>query len=403
MATKPVAPTQPVAPVSCPNCGAQFNVQLQSIINGQNPSQKAALLQGRINMVQCPQCGQIAPLNAPVLYYDLEKELAFVFVPNGLQMTPAEQEKIVGGLTKNLMNTLPQEQHRFYLFNPKPFLVLENMIKAILEKDGITEEMYEAQKAKVQLLETLLKMEDEAAIKAKVKENDHLLDREFFEILTASMQAAQYEGNTSGAQALFGLRAFLAAESSQGTQAVAEIDEQLGIVYLKNQEDLLEKLQNAKDEAEFEGWTAAGHQMLDYQFFQYLTAKIDAAAKAGQKKEEQRLKALRTKILETKGRQEEESRVTFQKSADLLKAILQSDDPPQMIESRLEELDETFFAILSANIQEARRQKQDKMAEAMEMVGNMAMALLHQRHGGQTETPPPTEEPASPPPKIHLP
>ena len=393
--------TQQVAPVTCPVCAAQFTAPIESIVNGQNPSQKSALIQGRLNIVQCPQCQQLAPITAPVFYFDLEKELSLVFVPNSLQMTQVEQEKIVGSLTNAVFNALPEEQRKFYLLNPKPFLGMESLIKAVLEADGITEEMYEAQKAKIQLLEEFLHLEDETKLKAKIQENDKLLDREFFEILTASMQAAQYEGNAAGAQALFALRAYLAQESSQGTEIVAEIDKELGIVSLRGAEDLLERLQAAESEDEFEQLIAAGHQMLDYQFFQTLTDQIDQVKKSGDKEHASRLTVLRSKILDVKSQQEEQSRQVFEKSAQLLKTVLQSKDPLKMLEERLDEIDEPFFAILSANIQEAQRQQQMETAQALEMLGNAAMALIQQ------QSTPPTEEPSAPeaPPKptIHLP
>ena len=69
--------TQQVVPVTCPNCQAQFTAPIHSIIDGQDPALKAALLQGRLNVAQCPQCGFSDILNSPVLYYDPEKELAF--------------------------------------------------------------------------------------------------------------------------------------------------------------------------------------------------------------------------------------------------------------------------------------------------------------------------------------
>lgn len=377
--------TQQVAPVRCPVCATQFTAPLENVIDGQNLTQKSAFLQGRVNMVQCPQCKRVVPLNVPLLYYDLAKELAYVFLPNGLQITAAEQTRIIGSLTNGLVNTLPAEQRKFYLLNPKPFLSMESLIKAILEADGVTPEKYEAQKAKIQLLETFLQTEDEATLKAKIKENDAHLDREFFEILTASMQAAQMEGDMAGAQTLFALRAFLAQESTQGSEVVAEIDQELGLVYLSGPDDLLEKLQNAETDEEFEGWVAAGHQLLDYQFFQKLTAQIDTASQVGNQQKAQVLKALRTKILDTKGRQEEASRVAFQKSAQLLKDVLQASDPSKTLADRLDEIDEPFFTILSANIQEARRQKQEQVAEVMEMLGNMAIALLQARLTAQAK------------------
>jgi hypothetical protein len=72
------------------------------------------------------------------------------------------------------------------------------------------------------------------------------------------------------------------------------------------------------------------------------------------------------------------SRAALQKSAALLREVLQSRDPEKTLAQKLDQIDEAFFAILSANIEEARRQKQDEAAQAMEMIGNMAMAMLQE-------------------------
>lgn len=376
--------TQQIVPVVCSNCRTQFNVPVVPIVDGQNPALKSAFLQGRFNAVQCPQCGFVNSLNIPMFYYDLEKELALVLSPNSLSLSGAEQDKIIGSLTNSLVNSLPAEQRKFYLLNPKLFLTFESIMKAILEADGITEEVLEAQKAKVKLLEEFLQVRDETTLQAKVKEHDAELDRDFFEILTASMQAAQMEGNRAGAQALYALRSVLAQLSSQGQQAVAEIDSSLGLVHITSREDLLEKLQNAPTEEEFEAFMAAGHPLLDYTFFQQLTAQIDGLTKAGNGKQAETLKNLRTKILDTKTRQEEESRAALQQSVALLRDILQSRDPQKVLADRLDQIDESFFAILSANIEEARRQNQNEAAQAMEMIGNMAMAMLQESMANST-------------------
>jgi hypothetical protein len=394
-----MATTQQVALVSCPNCRAQFNAPIENIIDGQNPIVKSAFLQGRLNVAQCPQCGFVSPLNTPILYFDLEKELALVLNPNGLTMAGGDQEKMIGRLTNTLVNSLPAEQRKFYLFNPKVFLTMESIVKAILEADGITEEVLQKQKAKIKLLEEFLQVKDEATLKEKVKTYESELDRDFFEILTASMQAAQMEGDRAGAQTFYALRTLIAQFSPRGQDIVAEIDASMGLVHIRSHEDLLEKLQQAQTNDEFEALIAAAYSMLDYVFFQKLTAQIDQAAAAKNTQKANRLKDLRTRILETKARHEETSRQALQKSADLLKKVLQSREPQKVLAQNLAEIDESFFMILSANIEEARRQKQEQAAQAMEMVGHMAMSMLQEQFA-QTETE--AEAQAKPAPSVIL-
>ena len=390
--------TQQVVPVSCPNCRFQFTAPVQSIIDGQDPAQKSTFLQGGINIAQCPQCGFTDVLRTPILYYDLEKELAFVFAPNDLQLSGAGQEKIIGNLTNALTNSLPAEQRKFYLLNPKPFLTLDNMVKAILEADGITEEMLETQAAKVKLIEEFLQISDKAALKEKIKAHDAELDRDFFEVLTASIQAAQMAGDYNGSQALLGLRTLLARLSTQGKQAVAEIDAEMEAVFIQSQDELLDKLQAAKDDDEFDQLIAAGHPMLDYSFFQKLTARIDEAEKSKDKQAVAELTALRSKILDVKAQQEQVIQEAVKKSSELLREVIQSGQPDKVLAKKLNQIDQTFFMVLSANIEEAQRQKQEQVVRALTAIGNMAMGMLQER---QTREMKQTAEPVAEP-KIEI-
>ena len=384
--------TQQVVPVSCPNCKTRFTAPIETIINGQDPALKSAFLQGRLNVTQCPQCGLVSPLGVPLLYYDLEKELALVLVTDGLLLDPNTQQKMIGDLTNRLVNSLPADQRKFYLFNPKQFLSLESMVKAILEADGITEEMLQAQAAKAKLIEEFLQAENEADLRTKVKEHDAQLDREFFEILTASIQTMQMEGNTAGAQTLFTLRAFLAQLSTQGKQAVQEIDAELGLAFVKSQEDLLERLKKAANDEEFENLITAGYPLLDYSFFQKLTGQIDQAIKAKDRATEKALTDLRSKILEFKARQEEETRAAMQQAAQLLKEIVQSGDPAKVLAQKLDQIDDAFFAVLSVNAEEARRQKQEQVAQTMDLIGNMAISMLRERMSAKAQVSQPKTE-----------
>jgi hypothetical protein len=386
---------QQVVPVMCVNCRAQFTAPVQTIIDGQDLAMKSAFLQGRLNAVQCPQCGAVNLPTVPVLYYDLEKELAYALTPSELHLAGAAQDKMIGNLTNSLINSLPAEQRKFYLFNPKLFLSRENMVKAILEAEGITEEMMQAQMARTKLIEEFLQAPDEATLKEKVKARDAELDYEFFELLTYYMQTAQFEGDRAKAQALLALRMFLRRWSTQGKKAIAEIDQKLGLVIIQNQEELLERFQQAKTQEDLASLVAAGHPLLDYTFFQQLTAKIDEATRKGEKETAAQLKDIRTKVLDIKAKHEEQSRAALEKAAALLKEVLQSQRPDKVIEQKLDQIDEAFFYILSANIEEAKRQGQNEAAQALQMIGGMALNLLKEANPEEPAQPETEEKPAT--------
>jgi len=208
------------------------------------------------------------------------------------------------------------------------------------------------------------------------------------------MQAAQMEGHQAGVQTLFALRGLLAEFSTQGKQAVKEIDEEMGMMYLKTQDELLERLLAAKDDEEFEALVVVGFSLLDYGFFQKLTAQIDAAAKAKDTAKEKTLTGIRTKVLDIKTKYEEASRVALEDSVELLREIMQSDNPEKVIDKN-----EPFFAVLSANIQQAQKEKQEKAVQALQALGNIAMSKLQARANAQAKVQA-TAQVAS---QIHLP
>ena len=367
---------QQVTPLTCANCRTQYNAPVETIVNGQDPAMKGALIQGYLNLSQCPRCGAVNSANLPVLFYDLEKELAFIYAPSSLMVGGVTQEKMIGDLTNRVFNNLPQEQRKFYLLNPKQFLTMESLVKAVLEADGITEEMLEQQAARSRLIEEFLTAPDEATLKEKIKEHDDKLDYDFFEMLTAFIQTAQLQGDTERAQTFFALRRFLSKFSTQGKQAVAEIDQKIGLVVLENQDELLDRLLEAKSAQEFESLVAGGHSLLDYAFFQKLTGKIDEADKKGDQKTAETLRSLRQNVLDMKAQHEEASRQALERAGEIFKEILQSDRPDRVIEKRLKEIDEAFFFILNANIEEARRRGQQEVVQALDLIGNLAMARL---------------------------
>jgi hypothetical protein len=398
-------PVQQVTPVSCPNCQSRFNAPLEPIINGQDPNLKGAFLQGYLNVIRCPQCGFSGMAGVPTLYYDLEKELAFVLVPGESGLIGPAQEKVIGDLTNKLINSLPNEQRKFYLFNPKTFLSHESMIKAILEADGITEEMIQAQESRIKLIEEFINTQDEAELKKVVEENDSLLDREFFETLTAFMQNAQLSGDQAQAQTFLALRALVSRWSTNGREIVAEIDRELGIVVMKSQEELLDKLLQAQTDEEFQSLIVAGQSFLDYGFFQQLTTRIDEVTKSGDQAQADALRALRTRILDVRARIEADNKAALEAAGKLLEKLLQSQQPDKLLDEHLDKLDDAFFFLLQANVREARKQGYNEAAQAMEMIGAIALSKLQEQYGEEV-TDIPVDEPApapeEPKPTIHI-
>ena len=68
--------------IKCPKCGQLHDICVWSSITvSDSPDLKKDLLAGKINMLRCDICGQIALLPNPLLYQDEEKKLLISFVP----------------------------------------------------------------------------------------------------------------------------------------------------------------------------------------------------------------------------------------------------------------------------------------------------------------------------------
>jgi hypothetical protein len=116
--------------------------------------------------------------------------------------------------------------------------------------------------------------------------------------------------------------------------------------------------------------------LLDYAFFQGLTAQIEAAPDADKA---DRLRALRTKILDISARQDEEARAAMQRANELLRTILRAEDPEAVARQHLDEINDAFFVVLSANIQRAEAENRQDLAQALKQTADMIVGLMQER------------------------
>src|SRR3990172_7418027 len=209
--------------VTCPNCRQPFSAQVEQLFDvGRDPSAKSRFLRGRINAFTCPSCRFQSMIASPIVYHDPEKELLLTFVPMELGMPLAEQERMLGTLTKAVVNNLPPEARKGYLLRPTPTLTLQGMIEKVLEADGITKEMIEAQRKKAAVVEQFLAAPDEAALDALIKEHDAELDYTFFDLFTAAIQSVAESGDRARAEHMLAVRNKILEGSSLGKQSAEQ-------------------------------------------------------------------------------------------------------------------------------------------------------------------------------------
>ncbi|MGD8752767.1 MAG: CpXC domain-containing protein, partial [Anaerolineales bacterium] len=156
----------PKTQLNCPNCRQPIVAEVEQLFDvGEDPQAKQRLLSGMSNFVNCPHCGYEGSLATPIVYHDPNKELLLTFLPPELSMPREEQERIIGSMINRVMDRLPQEKRKAYLLSPQAALTLQGLIERILEADGITKEMIQAQEDRLNLLRRLMTASSEDARK----------------------------------------------------------------------------------------------------------------------------------------------------------------------------------------------------------------------------------------------
>lgn len=367
---------QTLARVTCPACQNPFQARVEQILDvSADQGAKMRVLNGIVNVAQCPHCGAQGALNLPFLYHDPEKELALVYMPMEAGRDNEERQRLIGRLTSMVIDSLPSERRKAYLLQPDVFLTLENLRKRILKADGVTDEMIEEQKAKAQLLQRMLDAASDGALEAMIEASDETIDATFFRLLDLNLEMARASGRDSEVQSLAALRDKLLELSSEG-QAIAAGNELLEALREEpNRENLLDLLLQATDERTRELLVAFGRPLMDYPFFQNLTSKIEAAS---QEDERQRLTALRREILDIRDRIDERTEAMYQARAEFLRELLTSDDPEGLARRRFREIDAAFLNVLTANLEQAQKDGNEEAVKSLQEIWDLVVGIMEE-------------------------
>jgi hypothetical protein len=365
--------------VKCPQCGAPQAAQVEQIIDvARDPAAKARLLQGRWNMFECPACHFQGGMVSPLVYHDPLKELLLTFVPPELRMAPMEQERVLGKLTQLVVQSLPAELRKGYLLRPQTMLTLQGLVERILEADGITREMLEAQRAKTGLARELIDM-DPAARPAFIAQNDSKIDADVLSLLGAFGRTASGQGDEALAAKIFQAREDVLRLSAAGKRALAQkadFDQAAhdleGLGERVTLDALVQLVASAPSLDRVSGLCSLAWQAMDYNFFQRLTERVEKSAGA----EKERLEAIRARALEEIQRIQNAVQSEMSQSVGLLQSILQAPDMDRAIEEVLPDLNDLFFAILEANLESARKDGKADIVQRLEEVKAKIMAAL---------------------------
>jgi CpXC motif protein len=372
--------------VACPACQTHYSTPVQSVVDvGSDPRLKTLLLQGRINVGVCPSCGAAGMLSIPLTYHDPEKELLLCVVPQELQLDESSRQRMIGEMSNAIINGLPAERRKGYLIQPRLYLSFQTLVEAILEADGVTKEMLQAQQERLVLINQMLEVVDDSIrLSALIGEGREKIDYELFSLLTHQMNGAEHGGRSETLGKLTRLRDALLERTDTGREiaeqqkaledALSGIDENL------TREELLERVLAAEGEHEDEilnVLVSMVRPLIDYQFFQMLTSRIDEAMQQNDASLAERLKALRDKILDTAQELDAQVRIQTQDRARLLSEIMESEQPKDTIRAHSVDIDDIFMSVLDASIAQ-NQEEHPQVAQRLLAIRNQIVEVMQE-------------------------
>lgn len=345
--------------INCPNCRQSILADLEQIFDvGVDPSAKQRLLSGAFNLVRCPFCGFQGNLATTIVYHDPEKELLLTYVPGELGLPRPEQERMVGNLINQIISHLPQEQRKGYLLQPQAHLTMQSMVERILEADGITREMIEAQQKRLHLLQRLSGASSDDVRLEILRQEEKLVDHEFFALIARLQEAAVATNDQESLTRLSELLNFLLANTSLGRELKEQSEEfQAALRSLQEaggrltREKLLEIVMKAESDTRLRALVNLARPGMDYQFFQLLSERIDRARDKGR----QRLVELRRKLLEYTEEYDRRVQARADQAARLLENLLKANDIRKATYQNLPAIDDLFISLLTSQIEAARK------------------------------------------------
>jgi len=366
--------------IRCPQCSQPFSAILEQIIDVQrDPTGKERLLSGRVNVIACPHCGYRGMIGTPLLYHDAANQMAVVYVPMELGMEQGQREKLIGDFTNALMRSLPEEAPKGYLLQPRTALTMQGLIDQVLEADGITPEMINQERRKVEIIGEIVDADD-ATLETLLVDNQALFDLTFLELLTAASQAASQQGDARRSLRLLNVRARLMDTTEAGkalkeqeavvAEALQELEKLGDKITRESFVDLL--IKSANNPVKIDALATIARNLLDYTTFQALTNRIEQAAP----EDKEPLNQLRNRLLEVSAEYESQSRAVLQRGADTLRMLLQAPDIPSAIASNLDRIDDVFLQVLQVNLDEARKAGNIEISSRLKEIRDEVLKLI---------------------------
>lgn len=350
-------PPRYAATVSCPSCGTRFQAPIEQILDVRvDPSTKNRVLSGSVNVAVCPSCGTGGALNLPFIYHDPEREVALLYLPIDSGPTEVERQRVAGRLTRQLMDAMPLEERKGYLLQPETFISVESLVKRLFEIEGISEDDVARSQEQREFVAALLEAPQESWPEM-VTERASLVDVGLFAFVEYILQLVSAGGQQStDAAKVEALHEYLVNETEAGRKLAHRSEIVRRFAEDQSRDSLLGALIEAPDGETVQLLVGSGVQFMDYAFFQALNQRIEEATST---EAQQKLQTLRRSILDHRDELVKRGEDQLRDRAALLRGLALTDDPRKMANSHLSELDDLFFTVLGAQINEAQKAGDD--------------------------------------------
>ena len=348
----------PKTRINCPNCRQPVLADIDQLFDvGTDPTVKQRILSGAFNVVACQSCGYQGAVATPIVYHDPNKEMLLTYFPAEMGLPVNEQERIIGPLITKASNSLPQEKRKAYLLRPQTMFTMQSMIERILEADGITKEMIQAQQRRMELLQRLLNSSDEQIAEIANVE-DQQLDGEFYNLLNRLVETAMVSGDQNSASRLSDLQKTLVPITTYGRKIQEQSKEvEDAIQSLQKigkdltREKLLDLVLQVPNDIQLSVIVSLTRPGMDYQFFQLLSQRIDQANGS----EQTRLVEIRGKILEMTRTIDAQVEANLTRARTLLNSLLQSPNVKEATIHNLPAVDEYFIQVFDEARESVRK------------------------------------------------
>jgi uncharacterized protein YihD (DUF1040 family) len=371
--------------ITCPQCGTPYTAEVHQFVDSkQTPHLKQQLLNGQLNMAICPSCGYGGQMSTILLFHDAEYEKFIVHIPQQMNLDEIQRETMIGQLTRQAMESLPQEERRAYMFQPQIILNMQTFMENVLETEGITKEMIEHQRKQSELLANLARADRDVADHL-IQENLAQIDEAFFAMLQTYIDAASQMNDDQQLLPLINLRAKLMTQTPAGKR----IEKRQMALHALNRDAkkadgltpqiLLDHIVKNMDDAEIiNGLVSTGQSALTYDFFTLLTAEIEKLENTDQMKAGQ-LAKLRDDLLEWQQKMREQSEMAVNEAMAALQAILEAPDKQAALAENANKIDDVFMYVLQMRQAQAEQDGNEGLLQALTEIQAIIVQQMEQQ------------------------